>query len=122
MKAKLKTIYNPNIDDLANYCPKIPDNFCILFRAMVGPEYGIGEESFDIQVCTPLWFLSTLKKNDIIPGRHFLIVLEYDFERIHTKIKHLIEAYSADNWNELAKKISCIGYWEFEDYRVDNSY
>jgi immunity protein 8 of polymorphic toxin system len=116
MKAKLKTIYNPNIGDLANYCPKMSENFCILFRAMVGPQGELAEESFDIQVCTPLWFLSTLKQNDVIPGKHFFIILEYNFERIYSKIKQLIEAYSADNWNELAEKIARIGYWEFEDY------
>ncbi len=116
MRAKLKNIYNPNIDDLVNYQPKIFDNFCILFRAMVGPEDGLGEESFDIQVCTPMWFLTTLKQNDVIPGKYFIIVLEYNYERIYNKIKYLIEAYSADSWNELAEKIATLGHWEFENY------
>ena len=117
MKAELKSIYNPTIDDLGKYTPDIFDNFCILFRAMVGPKDGLGEESFDIQVCTPAWLLSTLKKSDVIPGRHFLIVLEYDFECIMNKIKEMIESLSGNNWEELAQKFGRIGYWEFEDYQ-----
>ena len=116
MRAKIKSFQSVDIEDLHNFVPENPENFCFLLELMVGPDNQEGEESFDIQVCTPLWFLSILKPNDVILGRHFLIVLEYNFERIYSKIKQLIEAYSADNWNELAEKIARIGYWEFEDY------
>ncbi len=36
MNAKLKDLYCPNISDLSTHCPEDPDNFCILFRALVG--------------------------------------------------------------------------------------
>ncbi len=124
MKAKLKYLYNPSISDLSGYCPEDPEKFCILFRAVVGLSDTDGEESFDIQVCTPQWFLSTMKKDDVIPGRHFLIVLTYNFERIYSKIKDFIESCNGSSWNEIAEKVSRIGYWEFEDYsdeRLDSN-
>ena len=117
MKAELKSIYDPSTQDLANYLPDDPNNFCVLFRAMVGIKDIEGEESFDIQVCTPGWFLSTMKQHDIIPGRHFLIVLEYNYDRIYNKIKHLIENCTGNDWDEVADKVSRIGFWEFEDYQ-----
>lgn len=120
MNAKLKDLYAPNIDDLSQYHPENSENFCILFRAIVGLKDTQGEESFDIQVCTPQWFLSNLKKDDVIPGRHFLFVLEYNFDRIFRRIKELIESCSGNNWQEIAEKVSRIGHWEFEDYSDEN--
>lgn len=117
MKAKLKELYSPEAYNLAEFCPEEPDNFCILVSAIVGPEDSKGEESFNIQVCTPKWLCSYLDKcNGIMPGRHFLFVLEYDYEKIYDKIKRLIESCSGSNWNEVAEKVARIGHWEFEDY------
>jgi hypothetical protein len=117
LKAKLKSWCCPDIEDLSNYSPPQFDNFCFLFRAMVGPAEREGKESFDIQVCTPKWLLSNMKEDEIICGRHFLIVLEYQFERILNRIKNVIESCNGKDWDEVAEKVSRIGFWEFEDYK-----
>ena len=117
MNAKLKSWYCPDIGDLTSYSPPQFDNFCFLFRAMVGPAEREGKESFDIQVCTPKWLLSNMREDDIIPGRHFLIVLEYHFEKILNRIRNLIESCTGDDWDEIAEQVSRIGFWEFEDYK-----
>ena len=116
MKAKIRSFHisgslNPN-----QFSPTDPENFSFLLELMVGPENADGAEIFDVQVCTPKWFLSTMKKNDVILGRHFLIVLEYDFDRIINRVRHLIETCTGNNWDEVAEKVSRIGHWEFEDY------
>ena len=116
MKAKLKNWYCPDIEDLPTYSPPQFDSFCFLFRAMVGVAEEEGEESFDIQVCTPKWLQSNMKKADVIIGRHFLFVLEYHFDLIFSKIKKMIESCEGEDWDEVAQKISRIGFWEFEDY------
>lgn len=121
MNAALKDLYSPDIYDLSNFSPGSPDNFCILFQALVGLKTTEGEESFDIQVCTPQWFLSNLKEDDVVSGRHFLIVLTFDFERIYNRIKELIESCNGNNWVEIAEKVSRIGHWEFEDYSDEKS-
>lgn len=117
MKAKLKSWYCPDIDDLLNYSPENPENFCFLFRAMVGPCDEEGSESFDIQICTPQWLLCKLNKRDVFLARHFAIVLEYNFEIILNTIKQLIESCNGSDWNAVAHKVGRIGYWEFEDYQ-----
>lgn len=79
MRAKLKEIYSPDAYELAEFYPEEPDNFCILVTTMVGTEDSLGTDSFNVQVCTPKWLCSYLDKcNEIMPGRHFLFVLEYD--------------------------------------------
>jgi len=116
MKAELKSWYCPDIDDLSIYSPECSDNFNFLFRAIVGPMDSESRESFDIQVCTPKWFLSNMKVDEIIIGRHFLIVREYNYDRIVTKLKKLIESCHGKTWDEIAEKVGRIGFWEFEDY------
>lgn len=117
MRAKIKSFHSIDINDFSNFIPDQPDNFSFVLELMVGPDNEPGEESFDIQVCTPLWLLSHLKKDDVIPGIYLLIVLEYNFERIFDRLKELIEPYSGSEWNEIAQKVAKIGFWEFEDYQ-----
>ncbi len=116
MKAKIKSFYSPDINDLENYNPIDTENFCFLLELLIGPDKENGEESFNIQVCTPKWFLSNMKRNDIILGNHFLIVIEYDFKRIFNHIEKLIESCSGKDWDEVSEKVSRIGHWEFENY------
>ena len=116
MRAIIKSFHSPGIDDLQYFKPEIDDNFCFLLQLMIGPENEDGEESFDIEVCTPKWLLSNYEKSEILFGRHLLIVFEYNFEQISNKIKKFIERCSGHDWNEVAKQISLIASWEFEDY------
>ena len=83
MKATLKDFYSPDIDvKLSDYIPDCSDNFGFLGTLIVGEEKLGGRESFDVFICTPLWLIANHNKNDIIIGRHYLIVFEYNYERI----------------------------------------
>lgn len=117
MRAELKNIHCPTVNDLRYYKPDDPDIFCLLLQIFVGIPGGRGEESFDIEVCTPQWLISNYKKDEIIIGRHLLIVFEFDFERISGKIRQFVDCCCGETWYEIAQKIGRIGYWEFEDYR-----
>jgi len=46
---------------------------------LVGPKDQPGEESFDVEVCTPKFLLNRYGREEVIIGRHFLIVFEYDW-------------------------------------------
>jgi hypothetical protein len=116
MKAEVKYFHSPEIEDLVNYQPEIQDNFCFLLQMMVGLKDVESEESFNITVCTPKWLLNNYGNNDIIFGRHYLIVFQYDFNRISEKLTSFVNSLDENNWSELAEKISRIGFWEFEDY------
>jgi hypothetical protein len=118
MKAKLKNIYSTDIDvQLSDYRPAYQDNFGFLARLIIGEEKMGGEESFDVLICTPQWLISNHNTTDIIIGRHHLIVFEYNYERIYSKLKSLIEGIELSTWNEIGLIVGRIGKWEFEDYK-----
>jgi hypothetical protein len=119
MKAILKDIYSTDISiPLADFKPDDSENFGFLVRIIVEEEKHGGEESFDIMVCTPKWLISNHNKSDIIIGRHYLIVFEYNYLRIYSKLKTIIDEIEVKNWDEIGMIIGRIGKWEFEDYKV----
>lgn len=118
MRAILKNVYSPDIDvPLSDFFPASPDNFGFLARLIVGDGNMSGEETFDVMVCTPQWLSANHKVSDIVIGRHYIIVFEYNYLRIFSKIKSIVEGTQADSWEEIGLIIGRLGKWEFEDYR-----
>ncbi|MCU8085410.1 immunity 8 family protein [Shewanella sp. SM23] len=115
MRAQLKEFYSLDFD-LNSYWPDESDNFGFWVRAMIGPEGEEGAESFDMQICTPEWLKSKHSDNEVVFGSHMLIVFEYDLDRIKNKVSSYCNSCSGKTWQEIAEKLSRIGYWEFEDY------
>lgn len=118
MKAQIKYLHSPDVDDLQSFIPQVKDSFCFLLQIMVGPLGQQGEESFDALVCTPKWLIEHFDKGQIIIGRHYLLVFEYDYDRLTSFIDSYIEKCEGESWQEIATKLSRIGKWEFEDYRA----
>lgn len=118
MKAELKRIHSPDIFNLENFHPDEEDVFGILLQLMVSPENSDGEESFDVLLCTPQWLMQCAQKSDVIFGRHYLIVFEYNYQRIYNQLKDYVESIEGDTWEEIALRIGRIGKWEFEDYQT----
>lgn len=117
MKAEIRHIYSFDIDDLRHYSPPNPESFCFHLRIIAGPQSEEGEESFDLTVCTPKWLIDNHHKDDVIIGRHHLIVMEYNFERILKTIYDFCESCDGATWRDVAEKLGRLGLWEFEDYR-----
>jgi hypothetical protein len=116
MKAEIKFLYSPQIEDLSVFRPNDPACFAFLLQMMVGPEGAEGEESFDLEVCTPKWLVQNYGPHDILVGRHYLIVFEYDYARLKSMLGSLVSECVGQNWQEIAERIGRIGKWEFEDY------
>lgn len=117
MKAEIKALHSPDVHDLRTFKPTKRDNFGFLLQLIVGPQGEMGEESFDMIVCTPKWLEENYSINEVIFGRHYLIVFKYDYEGIYKKISNYIGKIEEPTWNEVAQKIGRIGHWEFEDYK-----
>ena len=120
MKAHLKGIYSTDIPDLSKYVPENNDEFGFPLRLMVGPNTEDGFESFDIMLCTPQWLADQNGQHEVIIGRHYLIVFEYNYERIINRINKFLLQCTGDTWQEVAEKVARLGRWEFEDY-VDST-
>src|SRR5260221_408716 len=116
--AKVRAVYTWTMDDLEKYTPEDLEGFCVSVRALVGPKNGEGEESFDIQVCSPKKLQEICQEQGFLVGRHHLIVCRYDAPTIKRLITELIERCEGDSWREVAEKVGRIGHWEFEDYKA----
>ncbi len=117
MTSEIKKIISPDIWDFDSYWPADEESFSFMLSVIVGPKSELTEESFDIVVCTPKWFLDKYDVNEMILGRHKLIVFKFDMEKILSRIKRVFDGCSGNNWNEIALKLSRYGHWEFEDYQ-----
>jgi hypothetical protein len=117
VKAELKRLHSPDIDDLKNYSPSDKECFGFLLQIMVGVQDKEGEESFDVVVCTPQWLLLKYQRNGLFFALHHLIMFQYDYTMLFSKLKSYIDNIHGDNWNDIAHKISYIGKWEFQNYK-----
>ena len=117
MRAQIKRFHSPDVSDLRAYRPADPQDFAFLLQVMVGPEGAEGEESFDIQVCTPQWLARTHEPTEVVFGRHLLIVFQYDFAQIERALVTRVAGLEEAGWAQLAARLSSIGKWEFETYR-----
>lgn len=118
MRAQLKEFYSLDFD-LDSYWPDEFDNFGFWVRAMIGLDNEEGADSFDMLICTPSWLRSQHSGHEVIFGRHMLIVFEYDLERIKSKVSSYCDSCFGKDWQEIAEKLSWIGYWEFENYKPE---
>lgn len=116
MRAELKRIHSPDTFDVAAFEPKDSECFALLFQLMIGPSGTEGEESFDVIVCTPQWLQQQYGPSNVVVGMHHLIVFQYDFERIRRRIERFIASCEGESWEGLARQLSRLGRWEFEDY------
>ena len=117
MRAELKRLHCPDINDLSGYAPQEADNFGFLLQAMIGPAGQEGEEAFDILVWTPAWLQRKYTATEIILGRHYLIVFRYDYQDLTSYIATFAEQCTGESWRDVAQQLSRLGKWEFEDYR-----
>ena len=119
MIPKLKAVYSPDIANLEMYCPDDPKVFGFLLQMNIGPNADeAGEETFDVMVCTPDWLKEQYHHDDIIVARHYLIVFEWNYQRLIHRIEKYLMQCAGDNWKESAQKIGRLGKWEFEDYKT----
>lgn len=116
MKPEIKRLHSPDIDDLVTYQPQGTDAFSFLLQIIAGPEGQDGEESFDVVVCSPAWLVQNIGNDEIVIGRHHLIMANYDYEQLVKFIRDQCAKCSGRDWEEVANKLGRLGQWEFEDY------
>lgn len=116
MKVLLQSLHSPDLPDLKKNIPPDPKHFCILVQAMIGPEEGEGEESFDILLCTPSWLAENLDTNAYTWGRFYLFVPKYDFAIVWKAVENICSGIDVPDWDSAAAVLSQYGKWEFENY------
>ncbi|HTI09927.1 MAG TPA: immunity 8 family protein [Puia sp.] len=118
MLSEVRSITSTEIIDLDTYRPIDLKSFSFLLTVSVGAKGTIGQDLFNIEVCTPQWLMDNHNQAEFVLGRRKLIVFEFDMQRILGKINSVFNGCYGKDWNEIAIKLSRIGYWEFEDYKA----
>lgn len=106
-----------NMYDLKEYKPAVLDLFDLAISLDIGIENEIGHEIFQVSVITPKWLIANCKDNEIFIPRHYLIILQYDYQEIVKKLNQICVECAGVDWNECSSKLSRYFSWEFEDYR-----
>jgi len=117
MQATLKRLHSPDVWDLKHFQPPVCDNFGFLLQLMVGSSDTAGEDSFDLVVCTPDCLKHRYHVADIVIGRHYLIMFEYDYLRLINFLEKYIAACSGNTWEDIALKLGRLAHWEYEDFK-----
>jgi hypothetical protein len=117
MVSEVKNIMSTEVFDLENYRPDDYESFSFLVTVRVGPKGEDGSDIFYLDICTPKWLLDN-QYDDFVIGKGKLIVFRCDMKIILSRIRGLFDGCVGKDWNEIAIKLSRIGLWEFEDYRV----
>ncbi|WP_414153149.1 Imm8 family immunity protein [Pectinatus frisingensis] len=91
------------------------DDFGISIEVAVGPEGERREEFFTFSVTSPKRLECLLQRNSVELGRGLIIMRDYNYEIVKTKIVALINSLNGENWNELSMKIAKYARWEYDD-------
>lgn len=118
MNAELKRLHSPDIFNLESYHPEDPRKFVFLLQIMVGPEGVKGEESFDVEVCSPMWLEENVSLDSVEVGRKLINMKRYSYVTLLAAIRDFLSECSGENWSEIAQKVSRLGNWEFDGYRM----
>ncbi len=102
--------------DPADYQPIDPDLFQLPVEMLIGPRDAPGEEIFQITICSPQWLVKFIKDGDIVAARGYIIAAHYDFQKIRAFLELYVSRCEGQTWQDLAQQISCLGFWEFEQY------
>jgi hypothetical protein len=117
MISEIKDFFGSEIDEsLELYRPEISDNFGFIIDLEIGIIGQEGADLFYVMLCTPKWLIENMKQEEIIVGLHYMIVFEYNYEKIHKKLAELF-CFEGKDWDEIANKLSYFGQWEFQDYQ-----
>lgn len=117
MLAKVHSYQSPDIENIETH--RAEGIFHFLISVLIGPRDQEGHESFNVTICSPKWLEENIS-NFMLHGRHMVITNIFDFGSFKTFFEKTVLNLSADNWDDLAKKISHYARWEFEDYRGQN--
>jgi hypothetical protein len=119
MKAELKRLHSPDLQDLRSFASATPERFSVLVQAMIGPAGEDSSESFDIVVCSPESLAQEAAEGPVL-GLHRIVMARFDFAALASIIRDFCERCEGATWPEVAHRVARLGRWEFEDYRECN--
>lgn len=113
-KSIIKGYHSPDIE-FGIHSPFDKDDFGFLLQIFIGVDGELGEECFEVFVCTTKWIEQNYAKQTILIGLHAIIVQEYNYERITKAIEELF-CIEGETWDNISCDLSYYGLSEM-DYK-----
>ena len=118
MKAEIKFIESPDVD-IENFSFSSHLPFCVFIEVMIGPSNEAGSESFGFEFCNTEWLNEYLRESHYFEGRYRIVVKELNNKLVVNILQNLIDSIVAESWTEFTSRFSKLGYWEFENYKIE---
>ena len=115
IRPKLRRLHSPDLVEPT--LPPDPRRCIVLVQAMVGPDDGRGEESFDFCVVTPSYLE---EQRGPRWGRGLLIVEAFDWAVIRKAVEDRLAEVKGAGWNQVGAELNKELLWEFDNYRDDS--
>jgi hypothetical protein len=116
LKAKLKGLASSQVD-LEKYWPDQEDSFCLTLELSIGPDGQEGQDLFYATICTPKWLQAQADSQKVLLGQRYVVVYEFNLDRIKEGIRAYCSKCIGSDWREVARKVSRMAVWEYEDLR-----
>jgi len=114
MRAHLKDLVSPDVNDLRTFQPRDPRNFALVLDAKIGVEGLPEHESFRMLLCTPVWLMENHAPGDVVVGHQLLIVMHYDFQAVAAHLAGYCRRCEGADWPDLVRQLMLLGRWEFD--------
>ena len=121
MNAELKNILL--VDDFTllfkDYTPENSNNFHITLSLEIGLLNEESSDIFDVDIINILNNTKNdilFKNKDIMFYKGFIVIEDYNYEQIIESINLYISKCTGESWDEIAKQLSKVFTWEYEDY------
>jgi hypothetical protein len=112
IRPKLRHLHSPDFE--APRLPPDPTNCIVLIQAIVGPDDGPGEESFDFCVVTPSYLQA---QHGPRWGRGLLIVESFDWAVVRRIVEERLASVAYNTWEQVGHELNKELLWEFDNYR-----
>jgi hypothetical protein len=101
--------------DLEHWKPEAAE-FGFRIVLFIGTEENSKCDAFDAYVCTPGFFASRMTDDGIISGQYIFFMRSFDYRSFRMCVEEFLNRCEGKSWPEVAKKVSHMGAWEFDDF------
>jgi hypothetical protein len=91
------------------------DDFWITVDADIGPENGMGAETYTFHVTSPKRLGHMVETGEIQLGRGLLIMNEYNYEQVKQRIATLLKGCKRETWKEVSMTVAKYARWEYDE-------
>lgn len=115
LRAELKFLHSPQLQDIERSQPTDPTDFEILVQALIGVEGQPAADTFDFIVCTPNRLAKRIASKGPISGHTYLFMARYDYAEVRKAVAGFCEKAVGQSWLEIVTFLSRYGRWEYEE-------